>query len=97
MANESAFQKRLKKEIKEKFPGCIIYKTDPLQLQGSPDLLILYQNKWAALEVKRDSKAPHRPNQDYRVKQMADMSFASFVFPENKEEVMNDLERLFTS
>jgi len=97
MANESAFQKRLKKEIKEKFPGCIIYKTDPLQLQGSPDLLILYQNKWAALEVKRDSKAPHRPNQDYRVKQMADMSFASFIFPENKEEVMNDLERLFTS
>lgn len=97
MANESAFQKRLKKEIKDKFPGCIIYKTDPLQLQGSPDLLILYQNKWAALEVKRDSKAPHRPNQDYRVKQMADMSFASFIFPENKEEVMNDLERLFTS
>ena len=97
MANESAFQKRLKKEIKDKFPGCIIYKTDPLQLQGSPDLLILYQNKWAALEVKRDSKSPHRPNQDYRVKQMADMSFASFIFPENKEEVMNDLERLFTS
>ncbi len=97
MISESAFQKGLKKEIREKFPGCIIYKTDPLQVQGSPDLLILYQNKWAALEVKRDSKAPHRPNQDYRVKQMADMSFASFIFPENKEEVMNDLERLFTS
>lgn len=93
---ESLFQRQLKKEIKDKFPGCIIYKTDPSQIQGSPDLLILYQNKWAALEVKRDSKAPHRPNQDYRVKQMADMSFASFVFPENKEDVLNDLERLFT-
>lgn len=93
--NESTFQKQLKKELKDKFPGCIVYKTDPLQLQGSPDLLILYRDKWAALEVKRDSKAPHRPNQDYRVKQMSEMSFASYIFPENKEDVLGDLERLF--
>lgn len=92
---ESNFQKKLKKEIKERFPGCIVYKTDPQQLQGSPDLLILYSDKWAALEVKRSADAPHRPNQDYRVKQMNDMSFASFVFPENKEEVLDDMERLF--
>ena len=92
---ESNFQKRLKKDIKERFPGCIIYKTDPQQLQGSPDLLVLYSNKWAALEVKKDAKAPHRPNQDYRVKQMNEMSFASFIFPENKEEVLDALERSF--
>lgn len=92
---ESNFQKRLKKEIKEKFPGCIIYKTDPQQIQGSPDLLILYSDKWAALEVKKSATAPHRPNQDYRVEQMNNMSFASFIYPENKEAVLNDLERLF--
>lgn len=94
---ESEFQRKIKIELKERFPGCLIYKTDPSQIQGSPDLLVLYKDKWAALEVKKDSRAPHRPNQDYRVKQMAEMSFASFVFPENKEVVMNDLERLFTS
>lgn len=92
---ESQFQKRLKKEIKERFPGCIIYKTDPQQIQGSPDLIILNGNKWAALEVKKNAKAPHRPNQDYRVEQMNKMSFASFIYPENKEEVFDDLERLF--
>lgn len=92
---ESQFQKRLKKEIKERFPGCIIYKTDPQQIQGSPDLIILNGNKWAALEVKKNAKAPHRPNQDYRVEQMNKMSFASFIYPENKEEVLNDMERLF--
>ena len=92
---ESNFQRKLKKELKEKFPGCIIYKTDPHQIQGSPDLLILHNDKWAALEVKKDANAPHRPNQDYRVKQMNEMSFASFIFPENKEDVFNDLERLF--
>lgn len=92
---ESQFQKRLKKEIKERFPGCIIYKTDPQQIQGSPDLIILNGSKWAALEVKKNAKAPHRPNQDYRVEQMNKMSFASFIYPENKEEVFDDLERLF--
>ena len=92
---ESMFQKKLKKELKEKFPECIIYKTDSQQMQGSPDLLILNRDKWAALEVKKDANAPHRPNQDYRVKHMNEMSYASFIFPENKEIIFHDLERLF--
>ena len=92
---ERDFQRKLKIELKERFPGSIIYKTDASQIQGSPDLLILYRNKWACLEVKKDAKAPHRPNQDYRVQQMAKMSFAAFIYPENKEEVLSDLERLF--
>lgn len=98
---ESNFQKDLKKEIKKKFPGCYVMKTDPQQYQGIPDLLILYKDKWAALEVKKNAKeaeeARQRPNQGLRVEQMNEMSFASFIFPENKEEVVNDLERLFTS
>ena len=92
---ESEFQKKLKKEIKQRFPDSIVYKTDPQQLQGSPDLIILHKDKWAALEVKKSENAPHRPNQDYRVRQMNEMSYASFIFPENKEKVLNDLERLF--
>lgn len=92
---ESNFQRGLKKELKERFPGCIIFKTDANQIQGIPDLMILYEDKWAALEVKKDAKASHRPNQDYYVRQMNEMSFASFIYPENKESVINDLERLF--
>ena len=82
---ESNFQRAVKKEIKERFPDCIIFKTDATQIQGIPDLMILYEDKWAALEVKKDANASHRPNQDYYVKQMNEMSFASFIFPENKE------------
>ena len=94
---ERDFQRDLKKEIKERFPGCIIYKTDPKQIQGSPDLIILHKNKWASLEVKACEKASHRPNQDLRVERMNNMSYASFIYPENKEDVLNDLERLFKS
>ncbi len=92
---EATFQSKLKKELKERFPECIVYKTDARQIQGSPDLLILNGSKWAALEVKNKATAKHRPNQDYRVEAMNKMSYASFVYPENKEEVLCDLERLF--
>ena len=78
------------------FPGCIITHMDPNEIQGIPDLLILYKHKWAALEGKRDEDASVRPNQRYYVELMDRMSFASFIYPENKEEVLNDLYLHFT-
>lgn len=92
---ERNFQKKLIQEIKNKFPGCIVLKNDANYKQGIPDLLILHNNHWAALECKKDSKASHRPNQDYYVNKMNEMSFASFIGPENKEEILNDMERSF--
>lgn len=93
---ESKFQSKLIKELEKRFPGCIIMKNDPDYIQGIPDLMILYKNKWAALECKNSANAKHRPNQDYYIGKMKEMSFASFIFPENKEEVLNDLEQSFT-
>lgn len=90
---ESDFQKKLKDELKERFPGCYVLKNDPTGIQGIPDLTILYKNKWATLEVKRSRTEVHQPNQDFYVEQMNSMSFSSFIFPENKEEVLNALER----
>ena len=68
---------------------------DPNEIQGIPDLLVLYENKWAALEGKKSANAPHRPNQDYYVNLMNKMSFASFIYPENKEEVLYELQQAF--
>ena len=94
---ESQFQAKLIQEIKERFPGCYVLKNDPGYLQGIPDLLILYKNKWAALEIKKSEKASHQPNQDYYVRSMNEMSFASFIFPENKEVVLNAMEQALGS
>lgn len=94
---ERDFQSKLIKELKEIFEGCIIMKNDSGYIQGIPDLIILYNNRWAALEVKKSQNAPHRPNQDYYVELMDEMSFASFIYPENKEEVLYELQQtLFT-
>lgn len=92
---ESKFQSNLIKEIKDKLPGCIVMKNDASYIQGIPDLLILHKDKWGSLEVKKSAKAKHQPNQDYYVEKMNEMSFSRFIYPENKDEVMNELVEKF--
>lgn len=92
---ENKFQENLVKELEEMFPGSLVLKNDPNYIQGIPDLTILYKNKWAALEVKDSKGAPQRPNQGYYVGLLNDMSFSRFIYPENKEEVLDELQRAF--
>lgn len=94
---ENKFQGQLIKELKEKFPGCMILKNDPNYIQGFPDLTVLYKDKWALLEAKRATKASHRPNQDFYIQEADKMSFARFICPENKEEVLHELQQAFES
>lgn len=93
---ENKFQSDLIKEIERNLEGAIVLKNDPNYIQGIPDLTVFYKNRWAVLECKKFNKASHRPNQDWYVEQMNSMSFARFVFPENKEEVLDELFRFLT-
>ena len=88
---ESQFQKKLVSELKEQYPTAIIFKNE--SKQGLPDITILHENGWALLECRRSADADHQPNQDYYVDKANKMSFASFIYPENKEEVMNALQQ----
>lgn len=92
---ERDFQAQLIKELKQRFVGCMVMKLDPDYIQGIPDLLILFKNKWATLECKKSAKASKRPNQEYYVDLMNEMSFSAFIFPENKEEVLDELQHTF--
>ena len=94
---ESQFQSKLIKELKKLFPGCIVMKSDSGYLQGIPDPLILFNDKWAALECKQHAGAKKQPNQEYYVGKMDEMSFSRFICPENKEEVLHDLQQSFQS
>lgn len=93
--NERDFQAWLIKELKQRFPSCIVMKTDPTYIQGLPDLLILHNDKWAALEVKRSANAHHQPNQEYYINKMNEMSFAEFIFPEIAEDIIDAMEDFF--
>lgn len=94
---ESKFQKELMDEIRELYPGCVIVKNDPSYIQGFPDWTIFYKDKWAILETKKDKDAKKQPNQDYYVDKLNGMSFSRFVYPENKEEVLRELQQTFKS
>lgn len=95
MKKEAQFQANLKKKLYDMFPGCIVMKNDPTYIQGIPDLTVLWKDKWALLECKRESEARKRPNQQYYVDKARQMSFAAFIYPENEEEVLHDLQQAF--
>ena len=94
---ERDFQSKLIKELKDIFVGCLVMKLDSAYIQGIPDLLVLYKNKWAILECKRSANADKQPNQEYYVGLLNEMSFSKFIYPENKEEVLRELCEAFKS
>ena len=92
---ESKFQADLIKDIKNMFPGCVVMKNDSSYIQGIPDLLVLYNDRRASLECKKSEGARKQPNQEYYVEKLDSMSFSRFIFPENKEEVLRELQSAF--
>jgi len=94
---ESQFQAQLIKKLDKMLPGIIILKNDPNYIQGIPDLILLYKNRWAALEVKRGATASVRPNQAHYVRTMYAMSYAAFIYPENESEILNEVQQSLTA
>ena len=95
MKKESKFQADLIRDLKIMLPGCLVLKNDPNYIQGIPDLLVLYGPQWAMLECKRSEGEVHQPNQDYYVGILDKMSFAAFIYPENKNEVLHEIQQAF--
>jgi hypothetical protein len=93
---EADYQAQLIQRLTILFPGCHIVINDPQITQGIPDLLILFRNHWAMLEVKPSADAKLQPNQDYYVDWFDNMSFAAFIYPENEEDVLHDLQQAFS-
>lgn len=94
---ETFFERKLVEEIKDLYPGAIILKTDPSYINGFPDRLTLLGNTWFAFETKKGINSRHRPNQDYYISLLNNMSYARFVFPENREDFLNEILATFRS
>ena len=89
---ERDYQAQLIKKVKKLLPSCVILKNDSSYLQGVPDLTIFYHNRWAMLEVKLSADSSQQPNQDYYVELMNELSYAAFIYPENEEDILNELQ-----
>ena len=88
---ENQYQAKLIRQLKIAFPDCVVMKNDSGHQQGIPDLLVLYGNRWAALEVKVSAFAEEQPNQRWFIKKFNEMSFAAFIHPKNEAEVLHQL------
>lgn len=89
---ESAYQALLIKKLEAIFQGCVIMKNDPNYRQGFPDLLILFNDRWAVLEVKQAADSPYQPNQEWYLDKLRRMSFSATIYPENEGEVLTALK-----
>lgn len=92
---ERDFQPKLIERLEVLFPGCLVMKQDSSYRQGIPDLLVLFRNRWALLEVKKSEDSPPRPNQDWYVTWAQENSFGAFIYPENKDDVLTELVKFF--
>lgn len=92
---ENAYQAHLIKTLRIRFPGCFILKNDSGYLQGIPDLLLLIEDWWGVLEVKISEREPFQPNQEYYLELLDGLSFAACIYPENEDEVLDEIQRQF--
>lgn len=92
---ESRYQAGLIDELQRILPGCIILKNDSSYMQGVPDIIILFNDRWAMLEIKKGRGATTQPNQEYYIALFNEMSFASFIDPSTEAEVLYELQRSF--
>ena len=90
---EREFQTRLIRRLEYEFPGCVVLVKDPRSNQGIPDLIVLYADTWFALECKRFEKAAKQPNQEWYVNHFDEMGFAAFIWPENEDEVIHEIQQ----
>lgn len=93
MSLERDFQASFISKVKSRLPEAIVLKNDAGYISGIPDLIVLNGSKWAAVECKRAKNAKHQPNQDYYVEKMNDMAYAAFVYPENEERVLDEIQQ----
>lgn len=92
LMQERDYQAKLIKLLQREFPGIVILKNDSGYRQGIPDLTLLYEDRWAALEVKKHSSSSVRPNQEYYISKLNSMSFAAFISPDNEADILNELQ-----
>ena len=95
--NENTFQRKVIQRLKVEFPECVVMKQDAGYKQGIPDLVIFFHDKYAMLECKKSESASHRPQQDYYISKFNEWAYASFVYPENVDQVFGELKEVFAA
>lgn len=99
MKHENKYQERLMSHLRNDIFNSYgndvkIFKSSSYAPQGWPDITIIHKSgRWAFLEAKKSQNEPHQPNQDWYVDLLDNWGFAAFIYPENENEVIDELVR----
>jgi len=96
---ENVFKAKVIEKLKKALGPCVVIKISPVnQIEGFPDLLILYEERWAALEVKKSERAYAGSNQEWWIMHLGQMgAYTNFIYPENMSEVLNEVQHALQS
>lgn len=91
---EAKLQTEIIKYLKKK--GCYVIKTKPGPgvPTGCPDIIFLFEGFWGAIECKASKLARFQPLQKETLEKFNEWSFAKAVYPENWQEVKQELEQI---
>lgn len=91
---EAKYQRYLVKLFPTIFENCRVVINDPglPGQQGIPDLTIFIGDWWGLLEVKASEKSKLRPNQQWWIDKWSQVTFCSFIYPDNEEEVIRAIQ-----
>lgn len=95
---EADYKSGLHERIKDLLPGCWVLINDEQTCPGIPDTLVLWGPHYAFLEVKRKKPtraSDWRPNQEWYLDELDEMSFAACIYPENEGEILYALQEAF--
>lgn len=92
---EAEFQAQLVKQFEELLPECVVLVKPGYYIQGFPDLMILYKNRWAALECKQSESSRYQPNQQWWIGELNEMGYAAMICPENCKEIIDEVLQSF--
>lgn len=92
MSAEKELQKRLVKWLKSQ--GCFVMTITvvPGVPQGTPDVFFCKEGFYGFAEVKANKKSKYQPLQKERIAKLMDWSWAKVVYPENWEDIREELE-----
>jgi len=97
MVKEADFKQKFQKELKKRVkPVAILqYKQDATTLKGFPDTLVILEGVTIFIEYKKAKNAKYQEGQKMWHDRLEDAGhFAFYVYPENAEEILKEIERL---
>lgn len=92
---EIPFEQKFCRKLRGLHRDLYVMKNDASLIQGFPDRVVYFRDKYAILEFKRSENASHRPNQDWYINHFAKYTYSTFVYPENADKVFSELCSFF--